>query len=68
MKESIKQVCTHLKERALLNSSNRAEKLNCSLTIRRFMATAYSVLAKGWKSGAPPLLKIPFSFDMVVRM
>ena len=27
-----------------------------------------SVLAKEWKSGAPLLLSIPFSFDVVERM
>ena len=27
-----------------------------------------SVLAKEQKSGAPPLLRVPFSFDMVERV
>ena len=32
------------------------------------LGTDHSVLAKEWKSGAPPLLSMQFSFDVVERM
>ena len=49
-------------------------KLNMPLLIKTELKHHYknistcSVLAKGWESGAPPLLGIQFSFDVVERM
>ena len=50
---------THSLTDSTIQMAAESQETNCKYT---------SVLAKEWKSGAPPLLGIQFSFDVVERM